>query len=745
MYMPEHLTTQGLNAINGEKIALRSVSVEVDFNNLLCQTTVRHVYKNLEDKPIEAVYTFPLTSRAVLLGITATIGGRELQGVAVEKVSAEEQYEEAITNGDAAIMLEQVQPGLYTMNVGNILGEEEVEVAIRYAELYSWHDDTLRFHLPTTIAPRYGSHESAGLQPHQTPEYDLLAENRFLLKLNLSGVLADAGIDCPSHPIAVTKSKHATVVTLATGEACMDRDFILNIHLPQIDKDTALVDRDLDGGFVALASFAPRLPAPETIQPRSVKIVVDCSGSMNGDSIAQARQAISDILGQLRPEDFFNLVAFGSTCKSYFDRQVPADTQNITTVRRLIRSLEADMGGTEMHQALQAAVRLPGPAISQDILLITDGEVWGHDEIIGTMQKSAHRVFSVGVGSSVSEALVRGLADATGGACELVVPNEEMAEKIVRHFKRIFLPRAENVSIRWPVVPAKTIPSRPGPVYDGDTLHVFACFNDRPSGPVFLDITLADGRTCSRIAELRDLHNPPATVDPAGALTRMAIFRSLGELDEKQSTVLAVRYQLASRHTHYLVVDVRAEGAKGKGLPNLRKVPQMLAAGWGGTGRLIMESVSDYDRPMFSTKAPEPRICYSIEPGPEQKRLWRQKTSPEFFIYRCNRVHTNSRSPVLRIKSFDDLLGCNLPDRILEALRTIAAQFDPEPPEDLVVLTFLLAILRSPAGGILNRNTKRAIKKAAKTTCPEEELLNSMTEAFADISKDDWGPRYPFV
>jgi len=92
-------------------------------------------------------------------------------------------------------------------------------------------------------------------------------------------------------------------------------------------------------------------------------------------------------------------------------------------------------------------------------LLITDGEVWESDEIIDKMKKSGHRVFTIGVGSSVSEGFVRQLARETGGACELVVPNEAMSEKIVRHFKRIFLPRTESATIRWPQLPIQETPS----------------------------------------------------------------------------------------------------------------------------------------------------------------------------------------------------------------------------------------------------------------------------------------------
>ena len=88
------------------------------------------VFKNVEKTPIKAVYTFPLANRAVLLGLDVIIGGRMLHGVEVEKASAEEQYEEAINDGNAASMLEQVQPGLYTMNVCNILTGEEMRVTV---------------------------------------------------------------------------------------------------------------------------------------------------------------------------------------------------------------------------------------------------------------------------------------------------------------------------------------------------------------------------------------------------------------------------------------------------------------------------------------------------------------------------------------------------------------------------------------------------------------------------------------
>ena len=71
----------------------------------------------------------------------------------------------------------------------------------------------------------------------------------------------------------------------------------------------------------------------------------------------------------------------------------------------------------------QAAQQAPGCA---DVLLITDGEVWDTKRMIASAQRSGHRVFVIGVGTSPAEAVLRHLAEATGGACEFATPGEAL-------------------------------------------------------------------------------------------------------------------------------------------------------------------------------------------------------------------------------------------------------------------------------------------------------------------------------
>ena len=355
----------------------------------------------------------------------------------------------------------------------------------------------------------------------------------------------------------------------------------------------ALLARD-DGDWVVLASFRPEIPdLSESAAHRSLKIVVDCSGSMGGDSIAQVRVAGERILDSLRPGDLFDIVAFGTGHRVLFGCETAATRTNVARARSFMRDLDADMGGTEIEAALRAAYGIAGePGMPRDLLLITDGEVWDTDSAVAEARASGHRIFTVGVGSSVAEPFVRTLAQATDGACELVAPREDMAGRIHRHFQRILAPPARSARVTWPAPAQRAVPDPLPPPYPGDTMHLFGSFAERPQGPVVLELELSDGRTITHRMEVGALPTDTADVERTSAarsdLARMGAAQRLPTInDEETATELAVRYQLLSEWTDYLVVHVRAEADKATELPSLVKVPQVIAAGWHGVGTVL--------------------------------------------------------------------------------------------------------------------------------------------------------------
>ena len=569
-----------LCGVGNERVALCDVAVNAVLKDLLAEVTVAQTYRNEERVNIEAVYTFPLPLDAVLLELEVEIGGRVLKGVVVEKSAAEKDYEEAIEAGDSAVMLEELEPGLYTMNVGNLLANETAKITFRYAILYRWAGDRLRLSLPTTIAPRYGDSPH---QPHQAPDASLTVENQFSLSVEIFGALRDAQFGCPSHAIDMARSADRLVLFLKQPKAVMDRDFILNVRASQARRSFALTGTDGEG-MAVVASFQPFFPGLQQPRALNLAIVVDCSGSMQGDSMAQAKQALEGILDGLQSHDRVTLIAFGNTTKGFSERPLACNETNLAKAREFAKSLDADMGGTEIGTALSKAYSVLGRGEVGDIFLITDGEFSDWRPVVDEATKSSHRIFTVGVGSAVSEAFVRELATSTAGECELVSPREGMAERVVRHFERMRAPRAKRVSVRWPEGAANITPSTIGAVFEGDTVVACARF-DRSAmqGTAILEVETEKGEVMQQELAFGPA-SPADSSDGVSTVARVVASTRLKTLDPVEGFRVALRYRLVSPWTNWLVIATRTEEEKAQNIPALRKVPQTLAAGWGGVG-----------------------------------------------------------------------------------------------------------------------------------------------------------------
>jgi Ca-activated chloride channel family protein len=585
------------------QVALECVKVEAILRGLCSEILMSQNYRNLEDRNIEAVYTFPLPLDAVLLELTLELNGKIMRGVVSVKEEAEQRYEAAIESGDTAVLLQQVELGIYSVSVGNILPGERAVIRYRYSQLHHWRGDSLRFQLPTTIAPRYGDPLAIGMAMHEVPEHSLSVDHGFALELRIEGGLAEADFECPSHPIGISQEKNARVFRLAGGAGLMDRDFVLILKETSQVKPQGYWAPDKDD-YVALASFHPCYPGEPSVQPKVVKLVVDCSASMSGDSMSQAKVAVKGILDSLGKDDLFNITTFGSRHYLLFTKPKPADRHNLQVARAYIKKMDANMGGTEIGAALQATYKAcASREESADILLITDGEIWNQTEIIQEAKWSRHRIFSVGVGSAVSEGFVREVANVTGGASELVSPRENMAVHIVHHFQRIDQPHITTIEVEWPEEIQYQSPEVIQGIYSGDTVHLFARLNAKPSGQVVLRVSYEDGTQAEDIVEL--LPTDEASGFQA-ELPRLAAHARLVSIDSKVAQKMAVEYQLVTEQTSCVLVYVRNVGAKAEENPELRKVPQMMAAGWGGLGSVDRSVVFEPAKAVVCAKAPAP-------------------------------------------------------------------------------------------------------------------------------------------
>jgi Ca-activated chloride channel family protein len=573
--MYSEITAPCLKTIDSRNVVLQGANVRVDIRDYLARTRMEYHFVNCEDLNIEAVYTFALPIDGVLTDLGLVIGNRELKGIAVEKREAQERYEDAISDGDSPIMLERLDSGLYSLNVGNIMPGEKAVVSVEFLEVLSPKAGEVRYELPTTLAPLYGDPAKRGLAPQQIPGHSLMADNRFTLQASIEGCLATADILTPAHKTVMTRNAGRVEISLSAQTTAMDRDFILAFSSEALPRSFAVSVPDKDG-HVVLAGFTPKFSAPAPA--RSIKIVVDCSGSMGGESILQARQALLRALDRLRPEDHFNIILFGSFCTALFNRQEPADATHLEAAITLTRTMDANMGGTEMEDALEKALASASPAgMPEDILLITDGQVWDMGAVADKLAKKRHRVFCIGVGSAVERGVLSALSSHTKGNAIFVNVQEDMGKKVFGHFKRMTLTPAQNPAFDFGGAKPLTIcPENLPAVFDGDMVIGCAWFASQPKTVSFRFDT-----TDGSMSQQTEVKESPAL---ANALTRFAAAMKLETLPEPEATALAVEYNLMSPFTNFLAVLERAESEKTWGLPQLRTVEHNIPRGWGGMG-----------------------------------------------------------------------------------------------------------------------------------------------------------------
>lgn len=597
-----------LTSSTGATMSLKSVSASGRVSGLLLDMTVRQTYLNDMGKMLETVYTFPLAWGGVLLGLNVEIAGKRLTGVVMERKEAEHRYEEAVSDGDSPILLEQSSDGLFTVNLGNLKPGEEAVIEYHYVQLLNYEQNRIRVSVPTTIAPRYGDAErQGGIRPHEAVDADPLVEYPLELTLTLTGDLAKGAVQSPSHSISTRCENNQLVVALARN-AYLDRDFVLTVD-GLAGRSLATIAGDGEGS-VMLASFCPQISG-SLRTAIGLKILIDCSGSMAGDSIHAARQALHQVLAELNPTDHLSYSRFGSNVEHAFDMLVPADDRHMRKASLFIDRTDADMGGTETEGALRSVFDLShedGETDGMDVLLITDGEVWNIEGIIDAARQSGHRIFAVGVGSAPAETLLRQLAEETGGACELVAPNEDIEAAIVRMFRRIRLPRANNLTVDWHTTPKWTT-ALPGALFDGETVHVFAGFDVIPQEPPVLSYAVDRSDKGMVVA-------PGLSHTEDDVLARLAASVRLKQLPDASGLELSLQYQLVTRQTSLFLVHLREAEDKSGDLPHLQKIAHMQAAGWGGMGSVTgMPFLAEIPSVMYSLRTSRSSSVMMCESG----------------------------------------------------------------------------------------------------------------------------------
>lgn len=550
---------------------------------------VQHVFRSGEKRPLEVIYSFPLPRDAALRAFRITGDGFEAHSELRETGEAVKVYEQGIADGSLASLARQYGDGLVSLTVGNIRPNETVAVYLELLAGVELRDDGFRFRFPFTLAPAYHSKmrtaiiEGEGELELPATEFGDLILPRFrkdasslhAVGFDLS-VIYDLPVDeigSPSHSIKVKPAASGPIrVALAPEKDFPNRDLVLDVRFAT--SQAQVLSGPAGDGKRSFAIVVPSSLFGEKAQsPRRTVILLDRSGSMQGEPIAQARKAIEACLAGLSEDDTFGLMAFDDRVETMHSKLVCATRKERERARAFLNLVDA-RGGTELAKGVQAAARvLDGEG---DLVVITDGQVFGTEKILALARATGIRLFCLGIGSASQDRFLSLLARETGGVSRFVTARERVDMAAVDLFASTGSPVASGLRAHG------VQPEPPHSVFAGSPVLLFGEL-DRDSrdgveltwdgGRLAFHLPAGDADTGEAVRLLRggrlitDWESRYPADEAAGTLERRKQSRVAAQLLELSRT-----FGLASREMSLVAVVKRSDDRPGD-LPETRVAP----------------------------------------------------------------------------------------------------------------------------------------------------------------------------
>jgi Ca-activated chloride channel family protein len=575
--------------------------VHMDVSGMTARVRVVQRFVNPTADWREGVYVFPLPDKAAVDHLDMRIGDRMIQGQVKERGEARRTYDAAKTEGRKASLVEQERPNLFTTSVAHIGPNEEIAVAIEYQQTLVYDAGTFALRFPLAITPRYipgtpQSRDDAGVDAaagggtapatDAVPDADRIsppvvvpgtgAVNPVAIEIELNAGFPLARLSSTYHAVHIDERPDQRYrITLADGVVPAARDFEL-AWTPDVGSTpaAALLTETRDGRKFALLMVLPPqgdpTAAPHT--PRELTYIIDTSGSMEGESINQAKEALLLALARLQPGDAFNVIEFNSVTRTLYPAPVPVDEATLSTARRFVRALRAQ-GGTEMLPALTAALRAPrqGNAMRQ-IVFLTDGAVGNETELLHLIESRLddRRLFTIGIGAAPNTYFLKKAAEAGRGTFTFIGDVREVKEKMGALVRKIENPVLTDINAVWPggVV---AYPGKLPDLYAGEPVVLTA---ELQNAKLDGDVTLAGVRAGKPwTAKLR--LDAGASAPGVGVLWARDKIEAL--MDAKRNgappeeikrdvVLVALEHHLVSAYTSLVAVDVTPTAPPGVGL-----------------------------------------------------------------------------------------------------------------------------------------------------------------------------------
>ncbi len=553
-----------------EQLAIRYHHVTVTIDDQVAITRVDQVFHNPNDWVIEGTYLFPLPLDAAVSGFRLWIDGEPVEGEVLDADQARQTYEDIVRQLIDPALLEYAGRGAVRARVFPIPPGGDRRIELEYTQALAADHGLVRYQYPLN-----------------TEKFSVFPLEDVSISVDIRAATPIRAVYSPSHPIDLSWDGSGHVrAGYEDQEITPDADFDLFYSLGETEAFHLLTYRDLsdpadpDGFFLLL--LAPRPEAAEETVAKDVLLVLDRSGSMEGEKFRQAQEALGFILQNLNAEDRFNVISFSTGIDVFADRLQPqaAVDEALTWVDR-----QSSAGSTDINRALLEAVSFADRERPTYLIFLTDGlpteGILDSQQIINNLSAAAGanlRLFAFGVGYDVDTFLLDSLAQNHHGTTNYVVPGERLDETLSSFYEKISTPVMTDLSLDFGSLPVFDLYPSPLPdLFVGSQIVLVGRYRDGGVTDVVLSGVVNQNKEVFRFPEQVFTGNTVDETETLIALPRLWATRKIGHLLNQlrlngpdQETIdqvvrLSIRYGIVTPYTSYLVTEPMPLGANEQG------------------------------------------------------------------------------------------------------------------------------------------------------------------------------------
>jgi Ca-activated chloride channel family protein len=553
---------------DGRTLPLKGAALRADARGGTARVILEQRFENVYDEPLHVTYLMPLPADGAVSGYAFQIGARRVVGEVDKRHRARQRFEEALTAGRTAGLVDQERSSLFTQELGNIPPKSTVVAELTIDQRLTWlaenEGGAWEWRFPSVAGPRY---QGAPGRVADAGKIDIaVADAPLPITLKLSLEIRDAlhggKPSSPLHAIhAVERGQRWEVGFSDETGVRLDRDVVVRwpVAAPKVGLSLDIGRRRGAAHAHGLVSIVPPTPGAVRARRRDLSLLLDTSGSMSGDPLAQSVRTCLMMIDTLSDDDTLEMIEFSTAARRWQKRAVNATASNKKDAARWLKKLEAG-GGTEMVAGVMEALAPLSSEAQRQVVLLTDGYIGFENEVIKTVAEklpAGSRLHVVGVGSAVNRSLSGPVSRAGRGVEVIVAPGEDAERPAQRLLARTAQPIVTDLELGGSAL-VDHAPARLPDLFAGSP--ALAAVALRPEGG---ELTVRgrsiDGSWTASI-------QVPATAEGTGSIAAAALFarervedlelkHAVGESVNEEIERIGLEFQISTRLTTFIAIS----------------------------------------------------------------------------------------------------------------------------------------------------------------------------------------------